>query len=328
MGKISRRIFTALLFLGALYLMGPRVERPELERIFPEVPTDLNELAAWVNTNETSLGNVREGNASQIYFNDSIPQKTPYSVIYFHGFTAAPMEGAPVHRDLAKAIGANLYVPRLYGHGLEDEEPMLDFDNDKYWKSALEALQIGKHLGEKVILLATSHGGTLALSLGDDPDVVALALYSPNIAVFDPTSKILSKPWGLQIARLVKGGKYHYMYQPSEEKKLYWTTKVRLEALTHMQKFLDIQMRPKTFEKVKVPVFLGYYYKNDSLQDQVVSVPAMLKMFDQLGTPDSLKTKQAFPETGDHVMTSYITTSKYDQITQATLVFLQQHLGL
>ena len=39
--------------------------------------------------------------------------------------------------------------------------------------------------------------------------------------------------------------------------------------------------------------------------------------------PDSLKTKQAFPETGDHVMTSYITTSKYDQITQATLVFFQ-----
>jgi len=92
--------------------------------------------------------------------------------------------------------------------------------------------------------------------------------------------------------------------------------------MTHMQKFLDIKMRSATFKKVKVPVFLAYYYKNDSLQDQVVSVPAMLKMFDQLGTPDNLKRKQAFPNAGDHVLTSYLTTNNYEEVTEATLDFL------
>jgi hypothetical protein len=49
------------------------------------------------------------------------------------------------------------------------------------------------------------------------------------------------------------------MWKSSEEKLLYWTYKTRLEAMTQMQKFLDIKMRSATFKKVKVPVFLAYY---------------------------------------------------------------------
>jgi esterase/lipase len=199
---------------------------------------------------------------------------------------------------------------------------MLNFNNEDFWQSGLEALAVAKQLGEKIIVLGTSHGGALSLSLGDDPAIAALVLYGPNIEVFDPKAKLLSKPWGLQIARIVKGGKYHYMWKPSDEKLTYWTAKTRLEATTQMQKFLDVKMQSSTFKKVKAPVFLAYYYKNDSLQDKIVSVPAMLKMFDQLGTPEALKRKQAFPEAGDHVLTSYITTDNYDEVTEATLDFL------
>jgi esterase/lipase len=199
---------------------------------------------------------------------------------------------------------------------------MLNFNNEDFWQSGLEALAVVKQLGEKIIVLGTSHGGALSLSLGDDPAIAALVLYGPNIEVFDPKAKLLSKPWGLQIARIVKGGKYHYMWKPSDEKLTYWTAKTRLEATTQMQKFLDVKMQSSTFKKVKAPVFLAYYYKNDSLQDKIVSVPAMLKMFDQLGTPEALKRKQAFPEAGDHVLTSYITTDNYDEVTEATLDFL------
>ena len=232
------------------------------------------------------------------------------------------MEGEPVHRNIAKALGANLFIPRLFGHGLAEEEPMLTFNNENFWQSGLEALEVAKQLGEKVIVLGTSHGGALSLSLGIDPSIATIVLFGPNIEVYDPKAKLLSKPWGLQIARLVKGGKYHQMWKSSEEKLRYWTYKTRLEAMTQMQKFLDIKMRSATFKKVKVPVFLAYYYKNDSLQDQVVSVPAMLKMFDQLGTPDTLKRKQAFPNAGDHVLTSYLTTKNYEEVTEATLDFL------
>ena len=321
--KILKVIASVFLILGAIYLVGPRVETPEFSSEVPEVPDNLVKLQKWINTKEIFQGNVRPGNASKIIFNDSIPHKTEYSVIYFHGFTASGMEGDPVHRDVSKALGANLYIPRLFGHGLEEEESMLNFNNNDFWKSGKEALEVAKKLGEKVIVLGTSHGGSLAIALGDDPSIEAMLLFGPNIAVFDPKAKLLSKPWGLQIARLVKGGNYHE-WKANDEKKKYWSTKTRLEATTHMQKFLDVKMRRSVFKKVKVPIFLAYYYKNDSLQDDVVSVPAMLKMYDQLGTPDSLKVKQAFPEVGGHVLTSYLSTQYYDVVTKASLAFLSK----
>ncbi len=321
--KILKVIASVFLILGAIYLVGPRVETPKFSNEVPEVPDNLVKLQKWINTKEIFQGNVRPGNASKIIFNDSIPYKTEYSVIYFHGFTASGMEGDPVHRDISKALGANLYIPRLFGHGLEEEESMLNFNNDDFWKSGKEALEVAKKLGEKVIVLGTSHGGSLAIALGDDPSIEAMLLFGPNIAVFDPKAKLLSKPWGLQIARLVKGGNYHE-WKANDEKKKYWSTKTRLEATTHMQKFLDVKMRRSVFKKVKVPIFLAYYYKNDSLQDDVVSVPAMLKMYDQLGTPDSLKVKQAFPEVGGHVLTSYLSTQYYDVVTKASLAFLSK----
>ncbi|MEO2100295.1 MAG: alpha/beta fold hydrolase, partial [Flavobacteriaceae bacterium] len=282
----------------------------------------------WIEEKENALGNIRPGNASKIIFNDSIPKKTKYSVLYLHGFTASGIEGDPVHRNIAKALNANLYIPRLYGHGIQEEEPMLNFNNDAYWESVKEALAIAKQLGEEVILLGTSHGGAVSLSIGNDPSIAAICLFGPNIAVFDPTSKLLSKPWGLQIARLVKGGKYHVWETATAEKKKYWTAKTRLESLTHMQKFLDLKMRKSTFKKINKPLFLGYYYKNDSLQDKVVSVEAMLKMFDQLGTPDHLKVKKAFPEAGDHVITSYLSTNQYPEVTAEALQFLTSVLTL
>ena len=318
----------ALLFLilGALYLVGPQVENPVFSDKISYVPADLDSLQKWIHKREQALGNVRYDNESKIYFEDSIPQKTDYSVIYFHGFTASGKEGDPVHKMVAHAFDANLYVPRLHGHGLDEEEPMLNFNNEDFWESGKEALEVAKRLGDKIIVLGTSHGGSLGLALANDAQIKALALYAPNIKVFDPKASLLSKPWGLQIARLVKGGNYHFMQTDNEEKKKYWTTKARLESTTQMQKFLDIKMRKSTFQNVKMPGCLGYYYKNDSLQDKVVSVAAMRKMFDQLGTPDSLKYQKAFNEIKEHVLTSYLSNDLYKQVADETIIFLKQIL--
>lgn len=324
--KFFRGLAVFVLLLGAIYLIGPRVDTPDLDLTPVTIEVPLEELESWIEQKETAIGNVRPGNASTLYFQDSIPKKTKYAVLYLHGFTASGKEGEPVHQMVAQALDANLYIPRLFAHGLEETEPMLEFNNEAYWHSGKEALAIAKQLGEQVIVLATSHGGALGLSLANDPDIAALVLYSPNIALYSGTSKLLSKPWGLQIARFIKGGNYHFMEGPSEEKKKYWTTKTRLESLVHMQKFLDLKMRKSTFQKVTAPTLLAYYYKNDSLQDKVVSVPAMLNMYDQLGTPEALKEKIAFPNVCDHVITSYITTTQYDEVAVATISFLKQHL--
>ena len=326
--KYLKSISVFFLIIGLVYLVGPRVKNPILSSEIHYVPADLDSLQNWIQKREQAIDNIKYDNESKIYFKDSIPKKTPFSVVYLHGFTASGKEGDPVHKMIAEAFDANLYVPRLHGHGLQEEEPMLNYNNKDFWESGKEALEVAKKLGDKVIVLGTSHGGALALALAKDTKIVALALFGPNIKVFDPKASLLSKPWGLQIARLVKGGDYHIMQTDNEEKKKYWTTKARLEATIQMQKFLDFKMQKSTFQKVTIPVFLGYYYKSESLQDKVVSVTAMRKMFNQLGTSDSLKYQKAFTEIGGHVLTSYLSTDAYEDVANETIFFLKRVLKL
>ena len=87
-------------------------------------------------------------------------------------------------------------------------------------------------------------------------------------------------------------------------------------------------MRPEVFQRITAPVFMGYYYKNEEEQDKVVSIPAMLRMFDQLGTPEDKKQKVAFPEAGDHVIISHLSTPNHQKAELAALVFLQNQLDV
>ena len=125
-----------------------------------------------------------------------------------------------MHRNIARALKANLYLPRLSDHGLIEEEPMLNFTGQKYLDSAKEALAIAKKIGEKVIVISSSTGGTLSLILGNDPQIAALLLFGPNVEIYDPKSKLLTLPWGLQIAEWVLGGKYHNMNNITEKKRI------------------------------------------------------------------------------------------------------------
>jgi hypothetical protein len=71
-----------------------------------------------------------------------------------------------------------------------------------------------------------------------------------------------------------------------------------------------------------------YYYKDDQHQDTVVSVPAMLNMFKELGTPNNLKIKQAMPDVGDHVMGSYIRSKDLLEVQQAIEGFMVRKLHM
>ena len=215
---------------------------------------------------------------SKVIFFDSIPQKTEYSIVYLHGFSGSSQDGAPVHEMVARELGFNLYLPRLYAHGLDDEEPLLNYTGEKSLDSAREAIAIGKILGKKIILMGTSTGCSLALNLANDSKIAALVMYAPNIKVNHPLAFVATLPWGLQILRLIKWGKYHYIDDMTTEKMKYWTHKYRLEAVVQMQKLIETSMIESTFNQVTCPVFSGFYYRNEKEQDQVVSVDHMLSL--------------------------------------------------
>lgn len=326
--KLIEKIIFSLSVIFGLFIIGPEVKVPNLEKALPKINDNLLELKKWIINREAVFDNLKPNNASKLIYFDSVPKKTLYSVVYLHGFSASTGEGSPVHLNIARALGANLYLPRLAGHGLIEDEPLLDFTADKYLDSAREALAVAKIIGEKVIIISSSTGGTLSLILGSDPQIAAMLLFGPNIEIFNPAAKLLTLPWGLKIARLYIGSKYHVMNKITEKKKNYWTTRYRLEPTVHLQKLVDVGMKPEIFKKVTAPVFMGYYYKNEQEKDDVVSIPAMLKMFEELGTPVDKKQKMTFANAGDHVIISQLTSKHFKEAELAALNFLNNQLGL
>ncbi len=325
----GKRKYWLLLPVGliAIYLAGPSVKGPQLSRELPEIPGKLEELESWIAYREDTTPMVKPDNEARIIWADSA-RKTKYSLVYLHGWSASQAEGAPLHTELARRYGMNLYLPRLYGHGLEEEWAMKDLTAEKLLLSAREAIAVAREIGDSILFFGTSTGGTLSLYMAPAvPELAAIILYSPNIRIYESTAALLDDPWGYQIARIVSGSEYHY-WEIEPERAPYWSNKYPLKALTHLQALVTATMTQENFENVRVPVFMGYYYKNDSLQDHTVSVPAMLEMFDELGTPPGKKVKQAFPEAGAHVIGSYLVSEDLPSVRSATIQFLEGIVGL
>ena len=313
MKKTTKIGLLVLLALLLIFVLGPRPKKFELNNNIPTLE-------------EVDVSLVKPGNESFYWFADSAKRKTKYAILYLHGFSASPMEGSPVMQDIAKHYGCNLYAPRLQAHGLIDQEAMLDFDNMAYWESIKAAYIKAQTLGDSVIIMGTSTGCTAALILASKfKDIHALILYSPNIDLNDSRSFLLTLPWGLQMARLVEKGKYHTFEGPEGTEK-YWTTQYRLEALVELKNLLNHTMTATTFNKIKQPVLMLYYYKNEKEQDDVVSIKAMLKMYEELGTDKNYKKKVAMPNVGAHAMASGIWSKDIEGVKNETIDFLNKLL--
>jgi hypothetical protein len=85
---------------------------------------------------------------------------------------------------------------------------------------------------------------------------------------------------------------------------------------------------PATFADIRMPVFLGYYYRDAQHQDATVSVAAMLAMFDALGTSASLKRAQDFTDADAHVICSPLRSRSADAVYRATRDFLHDAVRL
>jgi len=330
MKKILIGIASLVIILGIVYLAGPTFPKPVLNNQLPEINLQTNEVESYIRNKESMLQIKPDNESRIIWAKDTLKTKTAYCLLYLHGFSASWYEGEPVHTDFARRFGMNLYIPLLASHGIVTTDGLIDMTPDRLYESAKEALVVAHKLGEKVILMGTSTGGTLSLKLAAEfPDLVdGLFLFSPNIAINDPAAFILSKHWGLQIARYVKKGNYRISETKFPEEEQYWICKQRLESAVYLQQLLEATMTKTTFAKVNQPVFMGYYYKDEVNQDDVVRVDAALKMFDQLGTPENLKRKEAFSEANNHVIGSKLLSGAWQDVEKSSYQFAEEKLGL
>ena len=330
MKRFFKWLGVIVLLLAIVYLAGPKPPTPQLNGTLPAVTQNLAALETEINRSEEILGNVKPDNQARIVWADSTrKRKTPFSIVYLHGFGASQAEGAPVHAHLARRYGCNLYLARLQDHGTTGDSVFLHLTPENYLASAKRALAIGQILGEKVIVVGTSAGGALSLYLAaNQPAVHALVLYSPAVELYSKSIALIDKPWGKQLMRTLVGSDYVDFPRRDSLQGRYWLNRYRIEGLVTLQTFLDETMNRETFANVKCPVYLAYYHKTEEQEDKVVSVPAMLQMFGELGTPATAKRRAAFPNTGHHVIASYIHSKDWRGVETDTQKFLEQVVGL
>ena len=67
---------------------------------------------------------------------------------------------------------------------------------------------------------------------------------------------------------------------------------------------------------------MGYWYKNENEKDTVASLPAMLKMFEELDSVKKLRF--AFPDAGNHTLSTPILSKDVEAVQKETEKFLKR----
>jgi esterase/lipase len=257
-----RTVLVLMLLLVVGFAAGPRVEVDHVG-IEVQIPDDVDR---YIVESETRVAGLVPGTEKLIVRHpDAGQNKTALSIVYFHGFTASRQELSPVPQELASRLGANLFLTRLAGHGIPGDA-LGAVTVEDWMRDAVEAMQVGRSLGERVLVIGTSTGATLATWLAASDyaeDLQGVVLMSPNFGPSDPRADILTWPWGRQIAELVQG-EYRSWKPVNERHARYWTTRYPTRALVTMMSLVDL-VRQQDLARVRAPVLVMY-----SPQDRLI----------------------------------------------------------
>ncbi len=185
---------------------------------------------------------------------------------------------------VAAGIGANLYFARLAGHGVPGERFAGPSVND-WMIDVAEALAIGGRIGRRVLVIATSTGGTLAAEATLQPDLAremeGIVFVSPNFGIRSPAAAILNWPYARAWLPLV-AGRERCFEAVNEAHARFWTTCYPTEALYPMAA-LARHAAGADYSEVRVPALFLF-----AEADQVVSPEATKRVAAGWGGPVTL----------------------------------------
>ncbi len=214
------------------------------------------------------------------WFEGANDRRTEYVLVYLHGFSATRQETAPVSEMIADRLGANLFETRLAGHGLL-ANALADVTAEQWLDDAVESLAVAKTLGDKIVLIGTSTGATLALAVIDHPlfDAVdSIVMISPNFSPYDTTADLLTAPGGPQLAQLLVGDTRTWT-AANDQQERYWSTTYPTAAVIEMMRLVDLANAklPLTLDQSVLTLY--------SPNDQVVSVERMQAALARIDAP-------------------------------------------
>ncbi len=266
-----------LLLAAAGYVLTP----PALvnDAPVPDLPADLD---TYITARESAVAQrfpLVPGTEKRIRWQNP-GEKTEYALVYLHGFSGSRQGIVPATDRIADALSANLFETRLSGHGRQ-QDALTGIRAEDWLDDAAEALAIGAELGERVIVMGTSTGATLALAMAGHPamdSVDALVMISPNFRPYDPKSTWVTRPGGPVLLRILIGNSHSWEPANAEQAR-YWSTTYPASAVVEVMRLVDLA-------NSRLPLHLGQSVLTlYSSRDQVVSSASTLEALAKIEAP-------------------------------------------
>jgi pimeloyl-ACP methyl ester carboxylesterase len=281
MARTSSRTRTVLYILGFLlvaglvaFALGPR---PVADTTIDFDPGSLPEdLDAYLARAEGRFQDLRPGNQRQIVWAYPASRaRTPLAIVYIHGFSASPGELRPLPDLVARQLGANIYYARLKGHG-RSGDAMLDASVRDWVNDLAEAVAIGNRLGERVVVMATSTGASLATWAATRPElmqnVAGLVQFSPNYGLQAAGSGLLTMPWAKQMVKIILGDRRSFQGR-NELHRRFWTSEYPSLALLPMASMVKLADSTDV-GSITVPALLVYSPLDQVIRPELVAAKA------------------------------------------------------
>lgn len=280
----GRVLATTLLALGlvaaGVLALGPRntTEADAAPLPIPALPATLTALPEHLARLEASQAGVLPGTEKTVRLQPGLGGRSAWSVVYLHGFSASRQETAPLVDVVADALGAHAYATRFTGHG--QGGAALAGASVAAWKAdALEALAIGRLLGERVLVVGVSTGASLASWLALQPQAqldTAWVLISPNFGLREKAAEVINWPWGRTIAPMLAGPEYGFEPRNAEHAR-YWTSRYPVAALYPLMATVHLA-RTLPLENWQTPVLMLL-----APEDRVIDPAAARAAFARMG---------------------------------------------
>ena len=287
--------------LAILYVLGPR------EPVDLTVSVDRDAIAAdpvaYLAEQEGFVDGIRDGLQKEIvYAFPNSRAKTPLALVYVHGFSASKNELRPVPDRVAEELEANLFYMRLAGHG-RDGDAMGEATVNAWINDLAEAIAISEELGERIVLIGTSTGASLATLAATEPGlrerIDGIVQVSPNFALTNWKARILDFPFAEQILSVAEGPERSF--EPvNAMHAANWTSRYPTRSLLPMAA-LTREVRRRPLEAIRVPT-LFVFDEADTVVNHEATRRAAARWGSAYGTPAHIELLHGTDDPYRHVI--------------------------
>ena len=306
-----------LIFLGCLLVILILGKREPADLTLSKVSINTS-VDHYLEKREKEVLGLQPGVCKEVTWAEKRGKKTKFSIIFLHGFTASKFELSPFPNAVALGLKANIYNARLAGHGCGGEA--LGRVAAKDWIFDLsEALEVGRQIGEKIIIIGSSTGGTLAAVGASENNVSGIIFVSPNFKVryrfFQTFTLGFARFWVPLVV-----GKYRNVRGRSKEHLIYWTTHYPTVALITLAALVKKVVRLNFSEKVCPALFII------SQDDKVVDAKKALQIEKKWGGKSSVYLVHCGPndDPNSHVIAGDIMSpSQTNELVETSLAWIK-----